>query len=132
MKKLVIIIILFLMPLFVFAEEQCSNDSVVIKSIGQVDKSLEVEDLTKSDVQGNDVELDLKMFEVGNYIEYRIVIKNIEIWHSLLSWIAKGIAQVLFFAFPPLIRCSLRSRACWRGKLRGFSPECIKKRLTSL
>ena len=76
MKKLVIIFILFLMPLFVFAEEQCSNDSVVIKSVGQVDKSLEVEDLTKSDVHGNDVELGLKMFEVGNYIEYQIVIKN--------------------------------------------------------
>lgn len=76
MKKIItIIILLLLMPLFVFAEEQCSDDAVVIKSIVQ-DSALDVEELTNASFEGNNINLDLKMLEVGNYIEYKLVIKN--------------------------------------------------------
>ena len=78
MKKIIyllMIICIFFIPLFVNAEE-CVNDNVFISSITVESKSEHVNELSEATVNGKEVNLNLNMSNVGDYIKYRIIIKN--------------------------------------------------------
>ena len=79
MKKSIIILFVFFSMLiipFITNAEECSNDSVKIQSISIKDKSEYVEELSDTTFKDNKLNLDLKMYDVGDYIEYELKVKN--------------------------------------------------------
>lgn len=77
MKKYLLPILLLLMfiPLVVNAET-CDTDKISISSIAIESKSDNVEELSEATVSGKSINLDLSMSNVGDYIEYELVVKN--------------------------------------------------------
>ena len=77
MKKnliLVIICILFI-PIVVNAEE-CNSSSIKIESISIKDKSKYVEELSNATFKDNKLNLDIKMYDIKDYINYELIVKN--------------------------------------------------------
>lgn len=74
MRKRIIflLLIIFLLPIFVNAEDK----KIVLKSIDFSDKSENVEEVTPASIVDGKIALDLKMYEVGDYIEYKVKVKN--------------------------------------------------------
>lgn len=72
---LIISMILFLLPFFTIAKS-CDNDKVTISSITVENKSDNVEELNKATTNNKNINLNLSMSEVGNFIEYKIILKN--------------------------------------------------------
>lgn len=75
MKKIITIFLLicaYFFPAFVYAEE----NSIELKSITLQEKSDTCVEQTPVTVQDNDISLDLKMEQVGDYATYKIKIKN--------------------------------------------------------
>ena len=56
--------------------EECKNNSIKIQSISLKDKSEYTEELSKTTFENNKINLDLKMYDVGDYIEYELKVKN--------------------------------------------------------
>ena len=75
LRRFIIIIIILLLPFMVSAEE-CNSSSIEIKDINVKDKSKYVEELSKSTIKDNKINLDLKMYDIGDYIEYELKVKN--------------------------------------------------------
>ena len=77
MKKFILLILLFLLyiPLFVNAET-CDTDKISISSITIESKSDSVEELDEATANGKSIILNLSMSNVGDNIEYKIVVKN--------------------------------------------------------
>lgn len=77
MKKLLFSIILFMMfmPMFVNAET-CDTDKISISSITVESKTDSVEELDEATANGKSINLNLSMSNVGDNIEYKIVVKN--------------------------------------------------------
>lgn len=75
MKKILFIFLIsfFMFPFVSLAKE---ND-VVIESVELVDKSENTEQLTSANVNSNKVNVNLKLYDPGDYIEYNIKIKNV-------------------------------------------------------
>ena len=71
----VILICILLLPFMVNAEE-CNQNSIKIQSIALKDKSKYTEELSKTTFENNKINLDLKMYDVGDYIEYELKVKN--------------------------------------------------------
>jgi len=79
MKKLriILLILLFIMFIpFVVNAKECNLGSIKIESIDLKDKSEYVEELSPTTVENNKINLNLKMYEVGDYIEYKLKVKN--------------------------------------------------------
>ena len=76
-KKLSFIILLILMviPFYVNAET-CDTNKVSISSITTNEKSDNVEELQEATANGRNINLNLSMSEVGDNIEYKIIVKN--------------------------------------------------------
>ena len=76
MKKFIIMILLcvLILPFMVNANE-CDNDKISITSIS-IDDFKNTEELTEASANGLDINLHLKMFEVDDFITYKIVVKN--------------------------------------------------------
>ena len=74
-KKLLLIICILLLPLMVNAEE-CSSSIIKVKYITVKDKSEYVEELKNTTFKDNKLNLNLKMYDVGDYIEYELKVKN--------------------------------------------------------
>ena len=75
-KKLLFIIMFTLcLPLMVNAEE-CNSRNIKIKNVEVKGKSEYVEELSDSTFENNRLNLDLKMYDVGDYIEYKLKVKN--------------------------------------------------------
>ena len=73
MKKICFLIIMILLfPMFVYAED---ND-LVLKSITLDKLSKDVEELSLATIENNKINLDLKMYEVGDTAEYIVTIEN--------------------------------------------------------
>ena len=73
MKKVfLLIIMILLLPLFVYAED---ND-IILESIEFVKGSDYVEDLSNPTIENNKINLDVKLYEIGDYAEYKIKAKN--------------------------------------------------------
>ena len=75
LRRFIIIIIILLLPFMVNAEE-CNQNSIKIQSIAIKDKSKYTEELSKTTFENNKINLDLKMYDVGDYIEYELKVKN--------------------------------------------------------
>ena len=77
MKKLTLTILLFMMfiPFYVNAET-CDTDKVSLSSITMNSKSDNVEETDEATVNGRNINLNLSMSEVGDSIEYKILVKN--------------------------------------------------------
>ena len=77
MKKLLLPIILFIMflPFYVNAET-CDTDKITISSITIENKSDNVIEVDKATASGKKISLNLSMSEVGDNIEYKIIVKN--------------------------------------------------------
>ena len=75
--KLLVVLLLciFLLPFMVHAEE-CNPSNIKIKDIDIKDKSEYVEELSDTTFKDNKLNLDLKMYDVGDYIEYELKVKN--------------------------------------------------------
>ena len=77
MKKVIISIILLitLIPSIVFAEE-CDIEKLTIESIKINTKTDNVIEKSEPIINGRNINLDLKMSEVGDSIEYEMIVKN--------------------------------------------------------
>ena len=77
MKKFILTFLLLIMfiPFFVNAET-CDTDKIVISSIAIDSKSDNVEEIDEATFSGKDLNLNLSMTSVGDYIKYKVVVKN--------------------------------------------------------
>ena len=80
MKKciliLVSIIIFMCIPSMVIAKDTCSLDNIKIESIELKDKTDIVIENSPASIDNKKIYLDLKMYEVGDYVEYELRVKN--------------------------------------------------------
>ena len=72
---LTILLCILLLPCIVNAEV-CNQNSIKLKSIKAKEKSEYTEELTEATIDNNKINLDLKMYDVGDYIEYTLKVKN--------------------------------------------------------
>ena len=73
MKKVfTILLMLLLLPLMVNA----SGSNIELKDISLNEKSSNVEEVTPASIVDGKIKLDFKMYEVGDYIEYKVKVKN--------------------------------------------------------
>ena len=77
MKKIImsLIISIMLLPIIAYADT-CNDDLITIKSIEIEQKTDTLTELSEPAVTGKNIDLNLKMSELGDYIEYKLVIKN--------------------------------------------------------
>ena len=71
-KQIICLILLLLLPTFVYAED----NNIALKSITLQEKSETCEEQTPASTDNNDINIDLKMGQVGDYATYKIKIKN--------------------------------------------------------
>ena len=71
-KVLYVMIMILLLPMFVYAED----NNLVLKSITLKKLSEDVEELSLATIENNKINLDLKMYEVGDTAEYIVVVEN--------------------------------------------------------
>ncbi len=78
MKKLLFLIILLLtiVPCLVFAASTCNPDDIVIQDITLTKTCGNGEEVTASSVQGRSLNLDVKLYDPNDYMEYTITVKN--------------------------------------------------------
>ncbi len=77
MKKFILQILLFLMFIpFVVNAETCDTDKITISSITVESKSDNVEELDEATASGKNINFNLSMTNLGDNIEYKIVVKN--------------------------------------------------------
>ena len=77
MKKYLLLFFLFVMFIpFMVNAETCENDKITISSITVDNKSDNVEELSEATSSNKNINLNLSMYEVGDYIEYKFVVKN--------------------------------------------------------
>lgn len=69
---IVILLSLFFVPLNVFADD---ND-VIVKSIELLSKSENVEELSQASASGTNINLNIKLYDPKDFIEYNLLIKN--------------------------------------------------------
>ena len=74
-KLLFVVTCLLFIP-FITNAEECNPSNIKIKNIVVKDKSNDVEELSNVKFENNKLNLDLKMYEVGDYIEYQLEIEN--------------------------------------------------------
>ncbi len=74
-KKMLLLLLLFIMP-FVVNAETCNPEKVTIESIVINNKTDNVVEKSAPSVSGKNLNIDLGMFEVGDAIEYKMVVKN--------------------------------------------------------
>ena len=77
MKKLILPILLFMMFIpFIVNAETCDTDKISISSITVEEKSDNVEEIDEASASGKNINLNLSMSEVGDNINYKIIVKN--------------------------------------------------------
>ena len=74
-KQILLLFILLLLPFRVNAET-CNKNDIKIDSITVKDKSNNVQEKEKTTINQNKINMNLDMKEVGDFIEYEIVVKN--------------------------------------------------------
>ena len=75
MKKILIFIFLLLIP-FIVNAETCDNSKVTLELLGDGNQTGFVTEKSQPVVNGKDINVDLKMAEQGDSIEYKISVKN--------------------------------------------------------
>ena len=73
MNKFVLLLLtILLLPIMVYAEDK----KVLLESIRLNEKSDNVVEISPATIEDNKIKLDFKMYEVDDYIEYKIKVKN--------------------------------------------------------
>ncbi len=75
MKKYILLLFMVFMP-FIVNAESCDAGNISVKSISVKDKSDNVVELEEATADGNSINLNLSMSEVGDSIEYKVTAKN--------------------------------------------------------
>ena len=75
MKKNLLLLILFFIPIFVYADT-CNNNDIVIKEISKIDANGYIEEKSEPIINNQFISTDLKMYDVKDSITYEIKIKN--------------------------------------------------------
>ncbi len=76
MKKILLLLVLFLFPFVVFAKDMCDSSDIEIKSIVLEDTIGNIEEVSDASISNQKINLGLKMNVLGDAAEYKIVIKN--------------------------------------------------------
>lgn len=77
MKKIIIpiVLVLLIIPFMVYAET-CDTSKITVSSISVDSNSDSTEELEQATVDGKSINLNLSMSEVGDYIQYKVLVKN--------------------------------------------------------
>ena len=75
MKNKILIILLCFIP-FIVNAATCEPDKIVIESIEQKDMTGYVLEKAEPTVNGRNLGVDVKMYNVGDSIEYKMIVKN--------------------------------------------------------
>ena len=75
-KILLLIISLLLIPTFVYAKDTCNDNDIKIKSITLKELNGFSEEIQESSVNNNTINLNLKMYDVGDSSTYDITVEN--------------------------------------------------------
>ncbi len=78
-SKILFLTFIFLMPFLIFnvsAKDICDFSKIEVEDVSVKEKSNNTIEVSKAEFKDNKINLDLKMFDVGDYIEYKIKIKN--------------------------------------------------------
>ena len=76
MKYLKYFLVFLFIPFIVQAEE-CNINNIIISSIESVKTNGYIEEKTEASVEGQKINLDLKVYEEGDSIEYKVILNNI-------------------------------------------------------
>ncbi len=76
MKKIFLFLILFLFPLLVFAKDTCDSNDIKIQSIELENYTDNIEEVSDAGIDGKSIQLNFKMIEIGDEIEYKLLLKN--------------------------------------------------------
>ena len=74
-NKILLILIMMFIPYMVYAES-CDVDSISINSVTVEEKTDNVTEISKPEINNNSINLDLSMSDVGDNIKYKIEINN--------------------------------------------------------
>ena len=69
-------LLLLIFPFSVYSEEKCDINSLKLENIKINNKSNNVDENKNAVIENNNVKIDLKMYDVDDYIEYKITAKN--------------------------------------------------------
>ena len=75
-KILLLIITLLLIPTFVYAKDTCNDNDIKIKSISLKELNGFSEEVEESTINNNTINLNLKMYDVGDSSTYYITMEN--------------------------------------------------------
>ncbi|MBR6133097.1 MAG: hypothetical protein IKQ29_00105 [Bacilli bacterium] len=75
MKRVLLLFLLFI-PFIVYADDSCSSDSVKIESVKLENVGGSAIDNGDANVEGNSLNINLKVKEVGDNAKYKLVLKN--------------------------------------------------------
>ena len=75
-KILLLIISLLLIPTFVYAKDTCNDNDIKIKSISLKELNGFSEEVEESTINNNTINLNLKMYDVGDSYTYDIIVEN--------------------------------------------------------
>ena len=76
MKKWIIIILLLVLTPFIVKAENCKEDEINIESISIESKTENVREINPAVSEEKTIGLQISMIEVGDNIEYKLVIRN--------------------------------------------------------
>ena len=77
MRKILLLILFFLIFIpFLVDAETCDTDKITIENLTVERKTDNVEELSEATSSNKNINLNLSMNEVGDYIEYKFVVKN--------------------------------------------------------
>ena len=77
LKKLILPVMLFLILIpFMVNAETCDTDKITIDSVTIQEKSNNVTEVEQPVIEGKKIKVNLKMMEVNDSIEYKLVVKN--------------------------------------------------------
>ena len=76
MRKICLLLIIFLLPMYVYAENNCDYNSIKIESISLEETRGNIEETSDAIINGEKINLGLKMNVIGDSAEYKIVLKN--------------------------------------------------------
>ena len=67
----ILFIIVLLIPLSVFA-----NSNIIIKEVEEIEKSPNTIELDKAQINGDNIKISVKFFDVNDYIKYKLILNN--------------------------------------------------------
>ena len=77
MKKVLFLLLMIVSVTIInVSAATCNPDKVSIESISTLDKTNNVEEIEEASKEGKNIKLNLSMSDVGDYIKYKLIIKN--------------------------------------------------------